>query len=517
MLHRVNASAGSTVRDGMLVDENWDYAVPTVEDSPTLSRNENYYQPLVMDLSKLLTHIEHVGKYVFLTEPVDFLNRLFAQRTRTVHEVDEEGNETERTIVGFRDALDSVDPHLLKDLFLPWLVRAAHQQVEKRTGNTFLDAGFWRFLRTSQGQLKMCGNIVNATQQVTGYSLARALGVTGAYLGKARMINMTDSTALDSIFELSVFMRTFAMTAQIEVENAAKRMMGGESAYVRGMAWIRDNAYFMQVMTQGMVNRDVWLAAYMQAKDQGMEQEAAVAQADSVVTRSQGGFRPEMLADFEAGPAMIRAIFMFCNYYNTKLNLLRSEAIKGLREGGVPQGLERLAVVGFWGHIVPALTGGWISRGMSSMGLGGLAAGDDDDEKVIKGELVAMGSDLFRETAALVPGGAPVINAWNPFDTFTGFHGHEMPSVSPAIGAFKDVRDIFSTSFPELYKLLDRGRNKDFDGRDIHRIIETSGFLLRFPPAGPAARAARYVRDVQVRKKRPEREDQYIRGVLSGR
>jgi hypothetical protein len=481
--------------DAGLQDEDTSYMLPT-DEGMTKIRAPGYYKPLRWDMRSLSTHFEKVARYIHVAPAAHEVNKiLWHPEVRT--------------------ALDNHDPQVRLKLLLPWLHRTARQKVEAKSDNWIVNSKFWRTVRSNAGMNVMLFNVTNAAQQFTGFEVALTL-VDWKYLRRALGMYMSDRDGMAStINTASEFMRTSTMTQMMEVERQTRMVLSGKNPLADTYGWLRANSYILQTGTQGYVNNVTWLAAHEQAIERGAAPEQAVAEADSVIRRTQGAFNPEDVALFEAGTPFMRMFTLFSSYFNMKFNLMYSEFTKTLRTHGLRKGMGRLIQIFFYAQILPAVSSGNLVRAMQGIGVLGIGPKDDEDDWLTN-EILFGVSDITRESIAMIPGGS-VFSSVVDIARMGRAYGAERLSISPAVQQTEAAIRGFGKAFPAFYNWLAEEDGKELTGRDIRDFLSGIGFLSGIPAFGAVARPAAYLRDVQTGKKEPAGVIDYTRGIISGR
>lgn len=381
---------------------------PTTGRGFTKSRVQNYRTPLALDLMLLPAHMDKVLRFTHV-EPV----------VRQTAGLVMKGE--------LRDALNELDPGIVANMIVPWLQRTGQQMIEipsTTPAGRRADAVL-REIRKRVGLNMMFANLVNTAQQVTGLSSAMVLVKPG------RM-----STALIRFTRNAGAMRKEAVTAspfmRDRIENSARELSGRiEDAIVKPgtLGEIRNFAerhgYFMQQAAQNVADVITWHAAFDQAVAGGMDNDAAVFEADSVIRRTMGDFSPENLSKFEVGSALQRVFTMFVSYFNGQANLIGYEMATAMRDGDIG----RLFWIYLVGLAVPAI----VAEAIVQAARGEL--GDEDDDGYIDDLADLFFGSQLRYVAAAVPVvGNLAVAALNRFND--KFYDDRV-NVSPALSMFE--------------------------------------------------------------------------------
>lgn len=440
--------------------------MPTPGRGFTKSRDELYARPLLLDVRLQVRHLDEVLRFVNLAPAIKDVVSIVRDRE-------------------FADVLNRVDPTAIDGMIVPWLDRTAKQQMARPSGIRALD-GFFTFLRRTAGVGIMFANVVNSAQQITGISNS-AVYVRPRFLKAAAWRHLTTRGMAAEITRLSRFMdeRLNHQVGQLldEIDLALD-----PSTWGAVQRWTARHAYFMQRAVQNVVDVVTWSAAFEQATENGLEQDAAVREADSVVRRAQGSSTPEDVAAYEAGSPFVRLFTQFSGYFNTILNQLASAQ---------PGDRAKTLLLAF---SIPALTGAAIQQAF----WGGWddEEGDGYDDEVAAW---ALGSQL-RAAASLAPGFGPAITSLLSSD-----RPGDRLSLSPAISAVQAAKRGVETLVG-----LTAGEQAELRGGDVRDLLTALSLLTGLPIAA-AGKPLGYAQDVQRGAVVPSGAVDTVRGLLSGR
>lgn len=448
----------------------------------TKSRVENYTKPLELNLMLIPSHIDAVLKFSHLQPVIQQGGRFAINRE-------------------FRGVMHGVDPTVVSDMLAPWLQRTARQTVETPAVGAAgrLADKFWRTLRKRAGLQAMVGNVLNAAQQITGFSSA-AVRVSPGRLGRA-LVAVAKGGASEEIERKSSFMRNRMSAGSLDLMQRAEDILTDVTSLDKVRRFGEKHGYFLQAGFQNFTDRVVWLAAYEQATEQGKSDADAVFEADAVVRQTQGSFAPEDVSRFETGPAFMRMFSMFYSYFNAQANLVGGDAAVILQEAGWRGGMGRLAYLYVFGMMIPAVLAEAIVRGAKG------DLGDDEDD--------GLGDDLAslffgaqaRYVAGMVPIAGPVtiaaVNAWNslPYD--------DRLSTSPVASTLETtVRAPVS-----VWKALAEDGSA---GKAVRDSLTALGVLSGLP-LGQLGKPLGYAADVASGDAAPEGLGDVLSGILTGR
>lgn len=462
-------------------NENLAYAFPTTSKGFTKSRVE-YNRPLLLDLRTLAQHIDKALLFAHLEQPVRDVRRVLMAKE-----------------VAY--GLTRVDPAAYDGLLIPWLNRTAKQQVETPIAG---DRGLMRFfsvMRQRAGVAAMFANVSNTAQQITGFSLA-AVKVKPKYLlgAMADYVKAPRETAR-TVAEASPYMAT-------RMENEVAQMIDGindilldPSTYEKAQTWTAKHAYFLQSAVDNVMSPVVWLGAYNQALEQGMNENDARRLADGTVRQTQGSTLPEDISRFETGNAFVRMFSQFAGYFNMQANLLGTAYAQTVEQMGVRKGAGRMLYITLLGFLAPA----WAAEAITQAFRGG--PDDEDDDGYLDDWLMAVfGFGALRNATAMIPVAGQGINAFvnaansKPYDDRLG----TAPAVSMIESAVRAPASV--------YKAVVDDASKQKAVRDVATLISLTTGL----PATAVARPVGYGVGVAAGEIQPENEVDFARGLVSG-
>lgn len=447
----------------------------------TISRNPLYNQPLALDIARQVGHIDEELRFIHL-QPV------IKDALRIIRNQD------------FAGALNAYDRNAINNILLPWLDNTARQASSRPSGNAFID-GVATMLRRTASLATLGFNLVNAAIQVTGLSNARTQ-VAGRYMRAGlRQWLSGPGTAVAEATSASEFMRqkldqeTRVLRERIDRLGRVGALEGfnprlallGRNAKATQQAFARW-AFLPQRLTQGVVDVVTWHGAHQQAVANGLDHEAAVAEADGAVRRSQGSQNPEDMAAYEVTSPFVQLFTQFGSYSNVVLNSVLSAS-----GGRFP----RARAFG-WTVLLPALIEGTIRTAL-------LARLDDEDDDGPADEIGALyGKSILRNVAGLVPGVGPML---------LGLAEHDGRDVmrSPAAS-------VIGATWRGFFAAGDAVPGGDeFTGQDARDLGLLLTAITGFP-LGAAGRGFGYRQDEATGKLPPARSAvDYVRGVIVGR
>jgi hypothetical protein len=206
--------------------------------------------------------------------------------------------------------------------------------------------------------------LFNAVPEVGAVRLLKNLAkVTGSYLGLSYRQNLKrilqaggalgqDYYATHKFIEnKSAYMRSRRRNLDRDVGVAALENNPKKRLYEKITSqW----AFALMRFMDNFTAQSVWLAAYDQAIAQGLEEEAAVDHADSVVRRTQGSGRTIDMTDLQRGGAIAKAMTMFMTPFIASGNQLRESAQRVVWNPKDPAAWDKMGKVLFWTFLVSA-------------------------------------------------------------------------------------------------------------------------------------------------------------------
>ena len=357
-------------------NENMDYAFPTTAKGFTKARVE-YNRPLVLDLSRLMSHAEQVALFSNMEVPVRDVRRLLSDIT---------------------PELNRHQHKALESMLMPWLNRAAKQRTVTKIQEDGGFSRFWSVMRQRAGMALMFGNILNSVQQITGFLLA-GVKVKTRYMAAASLDFVSNYKEMkQSVAELSEFMRSRMSNEIAAMDDFIQETLINPNWFQKAQNWTNRNAYFLQQLVANNMEPIIWTAAYRQALEQGMSEADAVFFADGVIRQTQGSTLPEDISKAESGSAFARLFTQFMGYFNMQANLLGNGFVKLMRQGGLRQNKLAAAHLYMMGYFLPAAVAELIAAA-------GYGLKDDDGDgyadEILK---TALLDGQVKNGLAMIPG-----------------------------------------------------------------------------------------------------------------
>lgn len=465
------------------------WSFPTTGKGATMSRVESYAAPLSLDMNLLGAHLDWALRFAYIEPTVKEVARIVYAKD-------------------FRESLRAVDPEIAKFGLVPWLKRTATQQVVTPSQSGILKATDWvaSKVRSNMAMQIMMGNVSNALQQITGFSVAMSV-VKPHQFAKSLVQYMQNPRAL--VEEISAKSKWFASTQDsnlYETIGAVQTILANPNVFQKATDFSKKHTYFLQTFTQNMVNTITWQAAYNQAVEGGMSEPEAVQFADSAVRRTQGSVSPEDISDFETGTPTARMFTQFVGYFNMLYNLMSTEYFKAYKGLGLKRGAGRMFTVTFFAFTMPAVMSELIVRAMA-----GKPLDEDDDEEYLNDVMKVFFGSQAKTALAMVPYlgqfGAAGYN-----QLFTKEQWDDRVSLSPAIGA----AETGISAGVNLYKLAFT-EDKVSTKKATKDALTTIGVFTGLP-AGVLGKPAGYLIDLEEGKiEEPESTLDFTRGLITGK
>lgn len=476
------------VKDGELRDmieagkEGMAYAFPTTPSGFTKSRTE-YNKPLMLDMRTLAQHIDQVLLFTHLENPVRNVKLLISDKSVS-------------------EPLNRLDPAAINTMLTPWLSRSARQQVTVPVAGIGWVNRVASTLRQRTSMATMLGNVMNALQQVTGFSLAALKVKPGSLLSATGQYMRGPKQMAEAIAAASPYMAT-------RMENEAHAMMGqieeiliNPNLYRRAQDWTKKHQYFLQSAVDNVMGPIIWTGAYNDAIEEGYNHKDAVRLADASVRQTQGSNLPEDVSRIETGPAYNTLMMQFASYFNMQANLLGTELGKVSQEMGLRKGMGKGLMILMLGFYAPAVVAELISQAFR----GGPPDDDKDGEYLDDWLMALFVTGPIRNATAMIPIVGQLGNLvvarfnHNPAD--------DKMSLVPAVSQIEAAASVPA----DLYKhAVDRGR-ADKTIKDVASLISITTGL----PASVAAKPISYLTSVQEGRVNPTGPVDTVRGLITG-
>jgi hypothetical protein len=473
-------SVDASVRESQqALDDTPHQMFPTTGRGFTKSRTERYTTPLSLDFGKLKNHLDKVLRFTYIEPEIKNATKIINNRE-------------------FRSAMNRYDADAANGLLIPWLKRAATQRSTTPGLSKTLDGAAMTFRRSSSMQI-MVLNVINAIQNATGLipSLVRVDPKFMAGSFKRYMSGPKDYAA--TAIETSDYMRTRIGEHSHEFTREIDEFIVNPTKLEKTKEYAIKHGYFLDRLTNNMVELVVWGAAFEQAQAQKMSHRDAVAFADSTVRQAIAGMAPEDIARFESASPFVRLFTMFSSFFNTQANLYKAELAIAKEEGGA-EGAFRATKATALIITVPAIVSALIFRLMAGKGLD-----EDDDGEYVDDFFDIIFGSQFRYMTAMVPGGQ-IINA--ALARFNNKPYDDKISLSPAFSSFEKALGSIE-SFPKA------AQGRGATSKAIKDGAMALGLATGLPVA-PVAKPLGYAADIAERRVKPSGPVDAARGAVTG-
>ncbi|MGA0416515.1 MAG: DUF7178 family protein [Ilumatobacteraceae bacterium] len=220
------------------------------------------------------------------------------------------------------ELLEQLNPDMYQNLLKHWLEAATNlssTMVDARSNDLLSGLDYILKIRSNYGTAAMFANVVNSLQGVTGLILARAR-VKAKHMAFAMGDAMrSDGMKRAEIYELSDFMKVRHRlgVSAFELQQDIVGLVKGEGPLklAKLKRWIAKNTYIAQEAIQFPVDLIVWRGAFDEALAAGMEQEQAVAAADSAVRQTQSDTAVISMARGEKGNTFSKLFTQFASWF----------------------------------------------------------------------------------------------------------------------------------------------------------------------------------------------------------
>lgn len=466
--------------------------MPVTRPGFTHSRT-NVTRPLSLNLGFLSSHVQKAVKFSMMAPTIKQVQRVIKNRD-------------------FVKTINDINPQIIGEMIEPWLRRSATQSV---TTPTDIFGRGLNQLRALAGVSLMAGNIANAFQQLTGFSVAMSqVGAKPMMMALARYAMHPLQTYQD-VKGASSFMKARLENFEYEYQNRIETLAQTDrpSTLKSFRDWTMRHAYCLQTWMQILVDTPTWMAAFDKAVADGRPDEQAIYYADSVVRRTQSSFDPESVARVETGSPLGRAVLVFYNYFNMQANLLGDSWARNVKTGRYGQFVIDLALV----LAVPAILSELIVQAFN-----GFDTGDDDDWDAYDAAKLVI-SPVVKNAVALVPYGGQLVNAGATQLSRIGDNEEGMMQLIFAPNTFNDklvsipAASLIENTFKAIKQLGDAAWGEEVDARTATRNTLDALTLTTGIPFAGLKRPLGYAAGVAAGDIEPENPVDAARGVLSGR
>lgn len=469
-------------RDALL-GSNTSFMFPSVGKGFTKARVENYRKPLIMDAGAVPQHFDAVLRFTHLGPAVRDAARVVMDPQ-------------------FQEAINALDPTILHDALVPWLLRAGSQRSEAAGGSGHFSGFANRVARTVRNNAAlqiMSFNSVVLLEQLTHFPSVFVR------VGKGKMVDAlwhyaTDHKAMtQAVNDRSPFMATRETAALTEARAQIDQILLNPTVFQNVRQFSLAHGRFLMAGVQSIMDHVTWQAVYDQSIGKGMTEPESAREADAQVRELLGSYNPEDISKIEAGAPISRLFTMFYGFFNTKANVLATEGTIA-QQVGFHKGAGRATGALFWGFMVPALLGSVIKTAMSGQDF------QDDDEGTGHALLKHFGLSQLEMLGRMVPFAGNLVGIG---EAAFG-HGRQGEIInSPAL---KMLEDAFGGTLKDLHDLT--------GGEEVSSKMITDFFtllgMLSGLPLRPLAKPIGYLRDVKAGNIEPASPSDFGRGLLVG-
>jgi len=408
-----------------------------------------------------------------------------------------------------------VDEFAIRNMMLPWLNKAARNSATESIGWAPADRMF-RGLRARTGVSIMMGNLKNSLENFTGLSIALykidPKNVRrGAMLARESLFEYLQGPdkLANAVADASPFMKELMRGQLFEIQGSINNVLQRPNAYRTTRDFFIEHAYFMQRVSQNIVNTVVWTASYNRAIADigaGMDPEVAhneaVQQADSVIRLTQASMRPIDMASFEGGNPFFQSFTQFMSWSNRQANLQMTEWTVMFRDLGWRGNQGRMFMFYLLAFATPSILSSVIGKTIA-----GKWEDEDDDGHLDTVLEVLLGSQV-RMATGMIPGGAYVYPMLA--GGFTDKTYDDKVMSSPAV-------TTLTTSVVGTVKLAKAiiDPDRDVQGRNIRDALTLVNLLFGIP-ADVIGRPIVYAVEVEQGKIEPKGTLDYLRGLATG-
>jgi hypothetical protein len=340
-----------------------------------------------------------------------------------------------------QEALEATVGREVHRELMPWLQDTAQERQEPM--HAIHRAARWA--RKGTTVMSMGFKFTTMFSQVTGFlQTVETLGPKWSAVGLARVYGnpLRLPGVVREVFDKSPWMADRIRSYDRDLRDAMKGLkpVEGVKAEVQRMAF-----YGVGLFQMG-VDLPTWIGAYEKAMaENGADEAASIAAADSAVRISQGSGQTKDLARVQRGGELMRLGTMFYSYFNTLYNLAYRRASRTKSLSDTPRAAASALLL--W--IAPAVLGEMLA-----------GRGPDDDDDWSKWALPIVAQYPFQ----MIVGLRDIANAY-----FSGY-GYE---ITPAQSAPESVIRWFNA--------VNKALEEEDPERLIKPTIEAAGYLFALP------------------------------------
>jgi hypothetical protein len=290
-------------------------------------------------------------------------------------------------------------------------------------------------LRRNTSMIYLMGSVSNALQQLTGFFVASTKVKPTRMIGAIAQLAASPSDMTNLIYSKSKFMQQSIENENVYLNGEIAMDLYDSNILVRTNEFIKTNALFLQSLTQGTVNKAVWLASFNENIGK-MSEEEAIYKADQDVILTQGTNAPESVSSVEAGSDAMKIMNMFWGYFNMLANLNQAEFHKTWKE----QGIVRAGVKGVTTYFLTIALAGAVAE-LVMKGMSGEIDGDDDDG-YLDDIYEAFKWGQLKTVARMFPPGANIVTS-GVVSRMNESKFDDKLSMSPVVNALEKGLDVF--------------------------------------------------------------------------
>lgn len=294
-----------------------------VMDGFTKNRAKNT-KGVTYDLSHeaLFSRIKAQLNYAFLAEPVTQVDRFLNKDNKLIGHL-----------------LNSMDG-MYDDVIKPWLIDVATNGMSRPLSNS---AKLANWFANTTSTMVMAVNMTNALMNLANFTLVLAIRpVRGMGILASGLAAVTrGSGAYKEVRNKSQFMAN-RFDSNKNSYARSLRMASSNGKIMDALALVNESSYVFQTITQKFVDVVVWSGGYNDALRKHRKahpnaspeelERMAVADADRLIRDTQGNMNITDASNAERGPAYIKAVMPFANFFIHQRNLMMAQARLNARE-----------------------------------------------------------------------------------------------------------------------------------------------------------------------------------------
>ena len=484
------------------------FMFPTVERGFTKSRVEGYADPLKLDLVSIPAHFDRVMKFAYLAPTVQDAARLV-------------------TNTEVAAAINRISPAYVQQGIIPWLQTVASQQVTTPSKKGDWISSAFTTISRRVGLHLMMGNVVNASEQVSGFAPA-VVRVGAGNLAKAMTRwRVNEQSARKYVISRSQDMEQRLLNSTNEAMHTTIDILSDKGKLSKMEQFSAKYGYFLQQMVQNVMDPIVWLAAEQKAMttvypeiyqkelslsgDEALATEKADAAvvffADQVVRETQASMRAGDIANINVGSGSKRLFLKFFQWFSAMGNLMGTEVQIAWNKTNIGWGHKMGR--SFYVYLMVFATPMIVSEALRMALSGELDDIDDEDDMLAVTTELLVGSQV-KGALAMVPYVGQAAGA--AYGVFTKEVYDNRINVGAPIGM---VERTFSGVFRLIYAAIDP--DTDIDTRQSIRSMLDLIALTWGLPTNAFSKPISYAIKVQEGEADPEGLVDVLQGAITGR